>query len=287
MLTRLSWVIVGLAVAGCGGAEAQTGGTDTELSVGPAPAAENVIKAQPETLNEFVTAGETFQFLRVPGESPTYLLGFEHSSTSEGLAETLLGEHPDLTLLEMFYALAPADATPHPDLVAFHAIQTKILGRTDTSVRRVDFNVNRVSARSAADCTNYIISLTPSGQTWQSDRLNAVSKPNGGDLGLLCPAWQGLAGCDHQSIGGTHIIAGCNEGPSETAFWWSYHRNSNAWVESTIHYETLAHKARGWLLPEHMTGFFTDVQVMGILSNDIHLSGESPPSYHVRAGYSD
>lgn len=285
MIKRLGSLMVGIALVGCGGADVGTVDDATE-NVGPEPAAESVVKAEAETLNEFTTAEQQFRFLRVPGESPTYLLEFENSAYSESLLEPLMREHPQLTLLETFYALAPTGETPHPGLVEFHAIQAGIFGRSDTAVQRVDFNVHRISTKSATACTNYTISQVPAGQTWQSDRLNAVSKPNGGNLGLLCPAWLGLPGCDHQSIGGTHIISGCNDGPSRTAHWWSYRRGRGNWVESQIHFETPGGFMRGWILPEHSTGGFTDVQVMGIRSDDIHLAGEAVPSYHVRAGYS-
>lgn len=273
-----------LAAMACGAAEDQSP-NDSEMTT----TLEHSIRVEPEILNEFTTREEEIQFIRMGDESPTYLMSFARpTSIGEGLLEALMREHPKLTLLETFHALAPEGETPHPDLEAFHLTQTEIFNRADAEVRRVNFDVNRpVEKFTAQECTNQIIANTPPGEVWHSDRLNAVSMPNGGDLGLLCPAWQGQAGCNHQSLVGTHIVITCNDGPSDIAAWYAYQRNNDPWMESALHFITVPNQFRGWLLPEHKTGLFNDWQVLGILNEDIHFPGETPPSYFARAGFSD
>jgi hypothetical protein len=54
------------------------------------------------------------------------------TNIGEGLTQALMREHPGLTLLETFHALAPEGETPHPELEAFHVTQTEIFDRPNT-----------------------------------------------------------------------------------------------------------------------------------------------------------
>jgi hypothetical protein len=121
---RASQTFAGVAL----GAVTGCGEPDLALTNEPAAASEH------EILNELDVAGQRVQFIEmVDSASPEALL-MVHSLVSAGdreLVGRLLDSNGPLTLLEIFLALAPDDAAPHPALVRSHAREALALKRSD------------------------------------------------------------------------------------------------------------------------------------------------------------
>jgi len=73
--------------------------------------------------------------------------------------QTLLEENGQLTLLEIFLALAP-DQEPSQALVDYHQVQSEVLGRDDHSIRQVAYSAPvREKTVSKADCESLALGL--------------------------------------------------------------------------------------------------------------------------------
>lgn len=118
-----------------------------ETSTESGETAEVAIQAQSQVLNTLSVEGEEISFVAYDagdGSPRAIMIEGTHSNMTESVFSGLARQAGKLTTLEKFKALAPADAVPHQLLVDAHAGQAVSLGRTDASVRQIQFDPSLV-----------------------------------------------------------------------------------------------------------------------------------------------
>jgi len=224
-IKRWTTVFASVAALACSAADETGSGQGAESAEAPSEASEGLV------LNELSVAGETLQFLEynMDGANPLFTLRAQGSAyVKQDLLTRLEAEVGELTLLETFYAIAPAGATPHADLERYHLEEVVALQRPDASVRRVTFDVDRPVEKSATACDTYANSNRPAGITWWAPANNQANMVNGGNLGRLCRASNGRPGCD---VLGTdaQLVAACNDGPGDILVFHEWRSNTQGW----------------------------------------------------------
>lgn len=270
-LTRFITVFATATVIGCSAAE------DPSIASNDSPAE----TTEGQVLNEITVAGETIQFLEYQsdGDRPVFIL---HNTASAYVKQTILdrleSEVGALTLLETFFALAPAGTAPHADLERLHAEQVAALGRADASVKRVAFDVNAPVEKSAAGCDNWANLNAFPGNPWDSQFNNNANMPNGGNVGRLCRAMNGLPACDRLSTQG-QLVGMCNDGPGAVIVFDEWRTNSQGWKREKFSIIVDPGHQQGWRMAP--TNDLLKTQVLGITSTDD--PDFITPAYYVRA----
>jgi hypothetical protein len=147
-MIRNAFIAMGIAaLVGCSG--------PSEPSVSEEFGPGEKTEAVSEVLNRIEVGGATIEFTRVEGAAEPAFLLIEKAPVELrwGAVDRVMAVKEELTLLEQFYALAPADATPHPALVEFHELQTAALGRADTAIHHPELGPDPVLEKTTiADC---------------------------------------------------------------------------------------------------------------------------------------
>ncbi|HVZ31922.1 MAG TPA: hypothetical protein VG963_05825 [Polyangiaceae bacterium] len=273
MLHINRWValVAGVVALACSAAE-ESGAPAAQAEAEPVEA---------QVLNTVSVAGESIQFLeyKSDGEEPVFMLQNRGSAYSKGsILDRLEAEAGKLTLLETFYALAPGDAVPHPDLVQLHAVEVQGLGRADAAVRHVSFDVNLPVQKSASACDSYATANQWPGETWWAPANNNANMPNGGDVGRLCRAFNGLPGCDHLGTE-SQFVGSCNDGPGAIIVFDEWRTNSSGWKRDKFSVIVDPGHVIGWRF--HDTNDLLHTQILGITNTD--QPDFITPSYYVRA----
>jgi len=212
-------------LAACSGAEPGAPAQGEPSDVAEANSAGRV-------LHEFQAGEEVVSFVEYEDESggSTVMLGEEYSafakSTLSDRALEAAGE--PLTMLEMFYALAPEGEVPDAALVEAHEAETAELGRVSDEVINVGIDVTAPVEKSAASCEAFIYDL--SGQIAGSYYGSRGTMDNASGSNYLC-----LYGmCSYYTTSYTRSGA-CNESNvtmSARGVWGYQSVNNGAWVYS-------------------------------------------------------
>ena len=200
------------------------------------------------------------------------------SYATESILDRLEAEVGPLTLLETFHALAPADATPHADLVRFHEEQVEVLGRVDAGVQRVEFDVNKPVEKSASACDAWAAANAWPGQPWDNAANNQANMVNGGNLTRLCRAVNGLPGCDKLTTQ-AQLVGACNDGPGDIFAFPEWRRNTHGWRKDNFVVRFPQGTSYGWRFPS--TDSLLKTQVLAINTQD--EPDFITPAYYVRA----
>jgi hypothetical protein len=149
MRKSIQWTLgLGFSCVACGAAPTSETGTaaDTYGETIPItataketlPAIPSVV-AQETVLSEIVLSDQIYTFLDEfsAGEESTLLLKTTGSIAQGNILDTLRRTEGDLTMLEIFEALAP-DRVPPDELVAAQAEEARALGRSDSEDRLVE-----------------------------------------------------------------------------------------------------------------------------------------------------
>lgn len=274
-ITRFITAFASVAVLACSAADETAPGELSGTDQSPSEVTEGQI------LHELTVAGESIQFLEyaAEGDSPSFMLHDTASAyVKQSLLERLQAEAGELTLLETFYALAPAGAKAHPDLERFHAEQVAALGRVDSSVHRVAFDVNQPVEKSISGCDNWAAANAFPGDPWDSAANNSVNMPNGGNLGRLCRAVNGLPGCDKLTIQG-QFVGACNDGPGDIVVFDEWRTNSQGWKRDKFNIRVSPGQKQGWRMPRTTTVLKTQTLAITCMDDPDFIS----PAYWVRA----
>ncbi|HKO50455.1 MAG TPA: hypothetical protein VJV79_22185 [Polyangiaceae bacterium] len=214
-----SWVLMvaGMALAACSNGDG-AGEAAPDVAGGAEMSALDAVDVPIDVLHDFDVGLENIRFVRFSpaGETPAVLIRHKQpAALVEGAIERLYATAgTDLTLLEMFLALAPATETPHEALVALHK-EHALTTRGDAAVRRVNFDRDaKVEKWTTTGCTNYAKGQMPikPGLLWNSAREKARNSLN---TGYICPNWTGgtVAGNCKADFKDTQVVAACNNGP--------------------------------------------------------------------------
>jgi hypothetical protein len=178
--TRIGLLFACLAGAACSataedesaalnGSESQPG----ELQVlGEANTVAPATPGPEEVLAEIEAGEETLTFLRQgEGEDATLLLRVQGSIASGSVYQGLLDREGDLTLLEVFQALAPGRVPPEA-LVEAHPLEAAAMNRTDMGVRSVE----KVLPPPGVNVCDVGLIFTPGPvSAWKNQLLGAVA----------------------------------------------------------------------------------------------------------------
>jgi hypothetical protein len=140
----LGLATVTMLAAGCSAADDESAGQGTlPGDTGASPEAADDLGApatvgKEQVLAKLAVGGETYTFLRF-GEGADAELGLltEGQIGNQSVLQGLLENEGELTLLEIFQALAPNGTAPDA-LVQSHATEVNALGRSDSRVRLVE-----------------------------------------------------------------------------------------------------------------------------------------------------
>jgi hypothetical protein len=267
------------ACSGAGAGEQPESGTFESDLAGVTP-----VLVEPRVLNEFDAGTDHIKFISAAadGEAPTLLVEFSRSGFySEGTLDLLLRQQPDLTPLEIFYALAPEGEAPSSTLIEAHDRQSALRG--NDVARRVAFDVDQPIEKSAAGCNTYFRSSEDAVQVG-SDIASAniaVLNNRSGATPALCPATNFAADCFTQTEFLVLVVA-CLDSADLQGLrpWWK--RQSGAWQTLSVPASQLGPNVQtGWYLPDSeppLPGqFFPPQHIMAIEATSGGL-------YHLRAG---
>lgn len=226
-----------------------------------------------------VSVGVTLQQIEVDGER----ISFEEHATPEGdvlmmrevvsarrqpLGVLLMQQRPDLTMLEIYHALAPEGPEPHERLVASHVPEVAAMGRQDASVQRVDFEVPvGIEKLSTSTCTSSIYSSALPGAWW-----------SWGDRGIVDNASGFTDNCLDNDCGyytGAKVIGGfCNDGSVAQSYRAAWDYNGGSWDHATS----------WWSVPAQTAEYTTMAQHSPSHRYSIDGKGTNPGNYHTRTG---
>jgi hypothetical protein len=253
-------------------------------SLGSQVIAEEAEVAETEVLHDFVVGEEQISLIRTvddQGDDFIMLQGSLASNIPVGVIDRLREQEPELTFLELFQTLAPAGLEPKAALVRFHDVQARAFGRTDLSVRQIQFDKNVVVEKSAATCTTW------SNATAQSvigpalaGTSNQANMPGGGNMnGILCHAQNNVAACHISNID-AKFVAVCNDGPAGEIMTKGHWRHNNGSWQKDANYVVYGPGTRHYRwFPR--TGDIFKKHVLGIeVVDKPDLLG---PAYYVRA----
>ena len=139
MRTSLLWPLVGaLASFACG--SHGSAGEDASPS-------DDVVSFQQQALHQFTVAEATVTFSEIHvGDNETAIIMQEVGPSHQPLLRTRLHAHfGRLTLLETFYALAPVELEPAPQLITQHALEVARIGRPDDKVKRLRLDLDALT----------------------------------------------------------------------------------------------------------------------------------------------
>jgi hypothetical protein len=147
-------LLIPLLVAFASGCASQDPGS------GDASGPDESAVAQQALLHRLEVGGESIEFSQFTSEDgqTIVMVREEGPSNQYPLVNALLDAHGELTTLEMFRALAGKGAVAHAALVASHDEEALAMGREETSVREIAFDVNRAVRKisaSACDAAAY------------------------------------------------------------------------------------------------------------------------------------
>jgi hypothetical protein len=111
--------------------------------------------------HEFAVDGGATRYQVVAGpEGDVAMIAVMDAGVQVAPHEALLQEYGDLTTLEVYLALAPADEPPNQLLIDAHAQEATANGREDLAVRQVAYQGGGVTEKGAEkDCKDYAASL--------------------------------------------------------------------------------------------------------------------------------
>ena len=144
-------VFLGVSLLACSEAGMDAGAPSE--SFGAQVIAEEAEVAEMELLHEFSVGTEEIALFRTvddDGNDVVMLRGMRSAYIPAGVVDRLREQEPEVTFLELFQTLGPAGVEPNAALVRFHEVQARAFGRTDLSVRRIEFDKNVVVEKSAA-----------------------------------------------------------------------------------------------------------------------------------------
>ena len=228
-------ILIGVAfglVSGCG-------------SPPPESTEANVKVAETRVLADFETGGRRVTFIEVePASDASNVLITVQGVVAQGgdfLLPRLVSEQGPLTTLEEFYALAPDSVIPDEVLVSLHATEAKLLGRPDSTVRRVEFDADLQVPKSVATCRQSVEgipevqAILDPGQVW-----NWPGAQFGVEVGPCtnCISSQAPGGSQTATSLNARYSGVCNEGTGDLlaqAFTFTTERFPNIFDTRTLH----------------------------------------------------
>lgn len=206
-----------------------------------------------EVLNEFEAGTDHVSFLRLGGaeEKSGFMVQFSRSAAyPKGTLDLLLEREQELTLLETFEALAPADLEPHSALVEAHMIQGEARG--DTSLRRIEFNVDQRIEKSIASC-NANLQFNLDQLNSDADASTTTVRNNVfGAVSFVCPSTNFVETCATQ-VNGAVIVSSCIEAAELQSVrpWWKIEDQS--WKTFSVPASQLGpNRTIGWHFPSSL-----------------------------------
>lgn len=222
-LTISTAIAASLSAFACGAADgsdegAQQGEARSEAS---SVSAESVDGQVIEPTHEFVV-GNTEYALVETSLGEFLLMGLAGPTVSKMPHDVLLEEHGQLTMLEIFLALAP-DQEPSERLLDYHVVQADVYAREDLSVRQavyVEPLINK--AVTAQNCEDYAVSLVDS--LPGTDPIDAWSHTQDGNPSIKIYF-------SPQATLNAEALSACNPNPStfEYRFGWNYGNDAPSW----------------------------------------------------------
>jgi hypothetical protein len=204
-------------VTACGGQPAET----TEPG---APDSATATTAERSLITQVESGGARVEFLQFQTAEQS-MLAIQESGpvTSQAMPVERLSAAYRLTMLEIFYALAPGAEAPSVLLDA-HNEQALALGREDPSeVMRVAFDASAPIDKSIATCEQWVFPVSQSSQIVNKQSLNNASGDNwlpvGSSWSYSTTSQVTLGMCNDSATAGTTQIAWDMDGDSAS---WIY-----------------------------------------------------------------
>lgn len=222
-------------------------------------------------LHEFDAGEQVVSFVEYTDDqgTSTVVLGERFSAFAKGALSDRAIESvgKPLTMLELFYAFAPADEIPNEALVRAHELEVVALNRTGNELLKVDIDLSAPVEKSIASCEAWVYDLTGQDPGTYFGSRGIMNNVTG---------WQSL--CLYGSCGlytQAYTRSGaCNESNAEMSArgaWGYAHINNGAWLYTS--WEPVGpYTARRWTIPTSAN------------AKRMAVDASSSGTYHLRTG---